>query len=132
MVELKGYRLNEFNIRNSTLPNSNLKLKNRVKYNVNYLKIKNICVGVVELNVKDSASDKFEINLKLSAEFSFDPAAQKADIHKKSFDLIFPVIRVMINTVTAAMGMPALVLPPMHLDKGIMISTEAPPDDDDV
>ncbi|MCD7723609.1 MAG: hypothetical protein LUH82_06625 [Clostridiales bacterium] len=130
MVELKGYRVSEFNIKNSTLPNSKLQLKNRVKYNVNYLKSKNICVGAVQLSVGDSVSDNFEIKLCLTAEFSFDPAAQKADIHKKSFDLIFPVIRVMVNTVTAAMGMPGLVLPPMHLDKGIMISTEAPPDEE--
>ncbi len=129
MVDLIGYHVTSFQIKNNAPPNTKLQLKNRLKYNVNYLKSKSICVGILELTIYDTESDKFEVTLHMNAQFNFDADAEKAEIHKRSFDLIFPVIRVMINTITAAMGMPGLILPVMHLDKGIIISTEPPKDD---
>ncbi len=130
-VNLMGYRVDSFELRNDAVSNTKLTLKNKVKYNVNYVKSREICVGKLELTVSDSENDRFEIKLQITAQFGYDTSAEKEEIHKKSFDLIFPVIRVMVSTITASMGMPGLVLPPMKLDKGIMISTQPPEDADD-
>ncbi len=130
-VSLMGYRVDSFEIKNNAVSNTKLTLKNKVKYNVNYVKSRELCIGKLELTVSDQETDRFEIKLQITAQFGYDPTTEKEEIHKKSFDLIFPVIRVMVSTITASMGMPGLVLPPMKLDKGIMISTQPPEDADD-
>lgn len=117
MVELKGYKVNRLEIENTVKPGTQLKLQNQVKYNVNYMDSVNKCVGILALRITDSDMNPFEIKLEMAAEFSFDAADEKPDIHTNSFDQLFPFVRMIINNITGISGMPGLMLPIMKLNK---------------
>lgn len=117
MVELKGYKVNRLEIENTVKPGTQLKLQNQVKYNVNYMDSVNKCVGILALRITDSDMNPFEIKLEMAAEFSFDAADEKPDIHTNSFDQLFPFVRMIVNNITGISGMPGLMLPIMKLNK---------------
>lgn len=117
MVELKGYKVNRLEIENTVKPGTQLKLQNQVKYNVNYMDSVNKCVGILALRITDSDMNPFEIKLEMAAEFSFDAADEKPDIHTDSFDQLFPFVRMIVNNITGISGMPGLMLPIMKLNK---------------
>lgn len=120
MVELKGYKVNRLEIENTVKPGTQLKLQNQVKYNVNYMDSVNKCVGILALRITDSDMNPFEIKLEMAAEFSFDAADEKPDIHTNSFDQLFPFVRMIVNNITGISGMPGLMLPIMKLNKNMV------------
>ncbi len=117
MVELKGYKVNRLEIENTAKPGTQLKLQNQVKYNVNYMDSVNKCVGILSFRITDADLNPFEIKLEMAAEFSFDEADEKPDIHTQSFDQLFPFVRMIVNNLTALTGMPGLMIPIMKLNK---------------
>lgn len=127
MVQLKGYKINSINFENKVKPGIQLQLNNQVKYNVNYLSDGKTCVGIVNFKVSDSNMNPFEIKVELVAEFNFDSADDRADIHVNSFDQIFPFLRQIINNITSMSGMPGLMIPIMKLKKESVEMGNNPP-----
>lgn len=117
MVELKGYKVNKLEMENTVKPGTQLKLQNQVKYNVNYMDSVHKCVGLLSFRITDADMNPFEIKLEMVAEFSFDEADEKPDIHTASFDQLFPFVRMLVNQVTGISGMPGLMIPMMKLNK---------------
>jgi len=117
MVELKGYKVNKLEMENTVKPGTQLKLQNQVKYNVNYMDSVHKCVGLLSFRITDADMNPFEIRLEMVAEFSFDEADEKPDIHTASFDQLFPFVRMLVNQITGISGMPGLMIPMMKLNK---------------
>lgn len=131
MVELKGYKVNHLEIENKVKNGVQLKLKNQLKYNVNYMDDNKTCVAVMELRVTDEDLNPFEIKLEMIAEFTYGANDDKADIHTTSFDQLFPFVRQIIHTTTANTGIPGLMIPIMRLDKKTVQVNENMPNGSD-
>ena len=117
MIELKGYKVNKLEIENKVKPGTQLKLQNKLKYNVNYLDDNKTCIGIMELRVADAYLNPFEIKIEMVAEFNYGAEDEKPDIHTGSFDQLFPFVRQIVHTVTGYTGMPCLMIPIMKLNK---------------
>ena len=117
MVELKGYKVNSISFENKVANNTQLKLQNKFKYNVNYMDADNKCLGILEFRVVDADMNPFEIKIEMIAEFTYAPDDDKADVHVESFSQMFPFLRQIINNVTSMSGMPGLMIPIMKLQK---------------
>ena len=118
MVELKWYKVSSIAFENRVANGTQLKLKNAVKYNVNYMDDDNRCVGRLDFRVSDEDMNPFEIRVELEALFTYAPEDERPDIHTESFDQIFPFLRQIIHSTTAMSGMPGLMIPLMKLDRG--------------
>lgn len=126
MVELKGYKVNKLEIENRVKPGVQLKLKNQVKYNVNYLNDNKTCIGILEFKIADEEMNPFELKIEMAAEFTFSPDDDKADIHTASFDQMFPFLRQIVHSATSFTGMPGLLIPIMHLNKNTVQIKNSP------
>lgn len=117
MVDLKWYKISSINFENDVPNGTQLKLKNQVKYNVNYMDGDMRCVSKVEFRIADENLKPFSIKIEMEAMFSYDENDEKADIHTISFDQLFPFVRQTINSLTTMSGMPGLMIPLMRLEK---------------
>lgn len=117
MIELKGYKVNKLEIENRAKNGTQLKLQNRLKYNVNYLDDNKTCIGRMELNISDANMEPFNLTLEMAAEFTYGAEDEKADIHTGSFDQLFPFVRQIVSTAASFTGMPGLLLPIMKLNR---------------
>ncbi len=117
MVELKGYKINSVSFENKVENGTELKLQNKIQYNVNYIDSENRCIGILNFRVIDSNMNPFEIKLELAAQFDYQDEDEKPDIHTGSFDQIFPFVRQIINSITAMSGIPGLMIPIVRLDR---------------
>lgn len=117
MIELKGYKINTLEFENKVPNGTQLKLKNTVKYNVNYIDAENKCLGILEFKVADENLNPFEIKIEMVAEFTYGDEDQKPDIHVNSFDQMFPFLRHTIANITSLSGMPSLLVPIMKLNR---------------
>lgn len=124
MVQLKGYKMNHLEIDNKVKNGTQLKLQNKVKYNVNYLADSNRCLGVLEFTIADIDGSPFEVKIEMIGEFTYDYGDEKPDIHTASFDQIFPFLRMAVNTLTSISGMPPLMIPIMRLNKDTVTVNE--------
>ncbi len=117
MVELKFYKVSALNFVNNVQNGTQLKLKNQVKYNVNYFGEEKRCVSKLEFRVADEEMQPFEIRVEMEAVFTYSENDEQPDIHTQSFDQLFPFLRQVIHETTAMSGMPGLMIPLMKLDR---------------
>ena len=117
MVELKWYKISGINYENKVQNGTQLKLKNAVKYNVNYFGEENRCAGRLDFTVSDEQMNPFEIRIQMEAVFTYEDSDERADIHVESFAQLFPYLRQVISSVTSMSGMPALMIPMMRLNR---------------
>ena len=117
MVELKFYKVSALNFVNNVQNGTQLKLKNQVKYNVNYFGEEKRCVSKLEFRVADEEMQPFEIRVEMEAVFTYSENDEQLDIHTQSFDQLFPFLRQVIHETTAMSGMPGLMIPLMKLDR---------------
>lgn len=117
MINLKGYKVNKMSIENTVKPGSQLKLQNKVKYNVNYMDAENKCLGILDFRILDADMSPFEVKIELVAEFTYENGDEKPVIHTTSFDQIFPFVRQIVNMLASQCGMNGLMIPMMQLNK---------------
>ncbi len=130
MVELKGYKVNRLEIENKVASGTQLKLQNQLKYNVNYMDGQNKCIGILELRITDADMNPFEMKIEMIAEFTYDAADEKPDIHVNSFDQMFPFVRQIVNTAVSFTGMPGLLIPIMRLNRNTVTVANNKPDEE--
>ncbi|MBQ3903623.1 MAG: protein-export chaperone SecB [Eubacterium sp.] len=126
MVELKFYKVSGLNFVNNVQNGTQLKLKNQVKYNVNYFGEEKRCVGKLDFTVNDEEMNPFEIRVQMEAVFTYSDGDEQPDIHTESFDQLFPFLRQVIHETTAMSGMPGLLIPLMKLDRSNVNVNKAP------
>ncbi len=117
MTELKWYKVSGIHFENNVQNGTQLKLKNAVKYNVNYFGEEKRCAGKLDFTVSDEQMQPFEIRIQMEAVFTYDEGDNRADIHVDSFAQLFPFLRQVISGVTSMSGMPALMIPFMRLNR---------------
>lgn len=128
MVELKFYKVSGLQFVNNVQNGTQLKLKNAVKYNVNYFGEEKRCVGKLDFRVSDEDMNPFEIRVEMEAVFTYGENDAQPDIHTESFDQLFPFLRQIIHGTTAMSGMPGLMIPLMKLDRE-SVNVNKPEDD---
>ena len=117
MVDLKFYKVSGLEYENNVANGTQLKLKNQVKYNVNYYEDDKRCIGKLEFRVADEDMEPFEIKIEMEAMFTYDEGDEQPYIHTESFSLLFPFLRQIIHTTTSMSGMPGLMIPLMKLNR---------------
>ncbi|MBQ7740578.1 MAG: protein-export chaperone SecB [Eubacterium sp.] len=117
MVDLKWYKISNIDFENDVPNGTQLKLKNSVKYNVNYMDAERRCVSKLEFRIGDENLQPFSIKLEMEAMFTYDEFDEKPYIHTASFDHLFPFIRQSVNSLTTMAGMPGLLIPLMKLEE---------------
>lgn len=126
MVELKGFKVNKIDFENRVKPGTQLKLQNQLNYNMNYLNDNKTCVGILNFRLRDESANPFECKIEMVAEFTYADE-EKADIHVKSFDQLFPFLRQLIHTVTAVSGMQGLMIPTIRLNRNtVSVNSNVP------
>lgn len=115
-VTLRGFTVTEFSFANKTPNGTKIKLGNRYNYNVKYAQ-NNTCLGEMSVNVYDQNDPEvFFIKLSLQGVLTFDPAAQKEQIHIDSYKVLFPYARAFITTFTANAGIPPIYIPEADIE----------------
>ena len=115
-VSLRGYTASEFSFANKLPNGTQIKLGNQYSDNVKYAQ-NNTCVGEMTIHVYDQENkDKFFIKLFLRGMFSFEPSAQKEQVHIDSYKALFPYARAIITTLTANAGIPPIFIPEADIE----------------
>lgn len=117
-MELKSYKINHLNVENEAIPGSELKLKNTLNYKTKLIEDSNTCVGILDFKLEDDNDDNdypFLIDVEMVAEFSYNDE-EKEDVQEKSFDQVFPYLRVLITQIASLVGIPGLVIPIVKLN----------------
>lgn len=115
-VTLRGFTVTEFSFANKTQNGTKIKLGNQYNYNVKYAQ-NNTCLGEMSVHVYDQNDpEKFFIKLSLRGVLTFDPAAQKEQLHIDSYKVLFPYARAFITTFSANAGIPPIYIPEADIE----------------
>ena len=115
-VSLRGYTASEFSFANKLPNGTQIKLGNQYSSHVKYAQ-NNTCVREMTIHVYDQENkDKFFIKLFLRGMFSFEPSAQKEQVHIDSYKALFPYARAIITTLTANAGIPPIFIPEADIE----------------
>ncbi len=115
-VTLHGFSATEFSFANKLPNGAKIKLGNQYNYNVKYAQ-NNSCLGEMSIHVYDQNNkDAFFIKLSLRGAFSFEPSAEKEQIHIDSYKALFPYARAFITTFTANAGIPPIFIPEADIE----------------
>ncbi len=115
-VTLRGTAATEFSFANKLPNGTKIKLGNQYNYNVKYAQ-NNTCLGEMSIHVFDQDNrDDFFVKLSLRGVFSFEPAADKEQIHIDSYKALFPYARAFITTLTANAGVPPIFIPEADIE----------------
>ena len=125
-LELKGYKIKEVNFINKVQGNQKLELSNKYSYNVGYSKV-NTCKGEFRAEVFDkNAPDQFSVTVVLEGFFVTAPEMEKEILHLKTYDALFPYVKAFISMMTAAAGIPPVVIPYVDISGQSIYRVEMP------
>ena len=110
-IILKGYRAKDLEFHGHLTPGAKIQLENKYSYNVRYGK-DHLCVAELSCETFDKeAPDKFKVAVVIEGIFTYPDELTREQIHVKSYKELFPYARVLISTITAACGVPPVIIP---------------------
>ncbi|MGI6167003.1 MAG: protein-export chaperone SecB [Eubacteriales bacterium] len=128
-TSFKGYNIVEFSFANKLSPGSQIQLENKYQFNVKYA-ANNTCMGEMTIKVADRSNpDNFFVNLLLRGVFTFTPGTAREDIHIEAHKTLFPYARAYISTVTAAAGIPPIIIPEVDIESQSIYRFDLKPKD---
>ncbi len=131
MIDLNGYKISSISFTNNVPNGTELQLQHQVKYHINYQDDEQRCIGTLDFRIEDKQMQDFEIRIQMVGVFRYSADEEKADIHTQSFDQLFPFLRQAVSTLTAASGMPGLMIPLIKLDRNSVAVNNNPSGSDD-
>lgn len=115
-IILKGYRAKDIEFHGHLAPGAKIQLENKYSYNVRYGN-ENICVAELSCQACDKdAPEKFKISVVIEGLFSFPEDLTREQIHVMTYKELFPYARVLVSSVTAAAGIPPVILPGANIE----------------
>lgn len=130
IVNLAGYQVSEFAFKNKLPSGTKISLQTKYSYNVKFADKNNHCRGEMLCEVSDKENpDNFNLRLVMSGLFTYKADSEKARVHVESFRALFPYARSYVSMVSAASGVPPLMLPEVDIESQNIYSFEKPHSD---
>lgn len=128
IVTLKAVRAQNIKFSNQIESGSvQIHFENKYSYNVKYAANGNICRGEFTAKAYDKElGDKFSCELTVVGIFEYQAGAAKDAIHRATYKELFPHVRAMMVSVTAAAGVPPILLPAVDIDAQSIYSFDMP------
>lgn len=131
-VKLNGYVVNELDLTNELKQAGKLNISTRASYNVQYSTDGSRCIGTCVIDMmEESAPNDFNFKISVRGMFEYEEGMDKKEIHKKTYDELFPFVRVIVaNTFTNA-GLPPMMVQKIKMDESnINVGGNKEPDND--
>lgn len=116
-IKLNGYVVNELDLTNELKQPGKLNISTRASYNVQYAQNDNKCIGTCVIDMmEESAPNDFNFKISVRGMFEFEEGMDKKEIHKQTYNELFPFVRVIVaNTFTNA-GLPPMMVQKIKMD----------------
>lgn len=116
-IKLNGYVVNELDLTNELKQPGKLNISTRASYNVQYAQNENKCIGTCVIDMmEESAPNDFNFKISVKGMFEFEEGMDKKEIHKQTYNELFPFVRVIVaNTFTNA-GLPPMMVQKIKMD----------------
>ena len=127
-IKLNGYIVNELDLTNELKVAGQLNISTRASYNVQYAKESNRCMGVCVIDMMDQNSpNDFNFKISVRGMFEYEEGMDKKEIHKETYNELFPFVRMLIaNTFTNA-GLPPMMVQKIKMDDSNINVNESEP-----
>lgn len=132
-IKLNGYVVNELDLTNELKQPGKLNISTRASYSVQYAKGDNKCIGTCVVDMmEESAPNDFNFKISVRGMFEYEEGMDKKDIHKETYNELFPFVRILVaNTFTNA-GLPPMMIQKIKMDdSNINVGGEPNPEKDD-
>lgn len=117
IVTLKMVRAENIRFANQVEGTAQIHFENKYSYNVKYAANGNICRGEFTVKTYDKElGDKFMCEVTVIGIFEFAEGSAKDQLHRATYKELFPHVRALVTTVTAAAGIPPIIIPPVDID----------------
>lgn len=125
-IDLKTYRIEELTFQNKLPGPAKLELSYRYSYNVGYSE-HNTCKGDFRAEISDKKlGDQFSLTITVSGVFATAAGAEKEVLHLKTYDALFPYVKALVSSITAAAGVPAIFIPYIDISQKNIYKVEMP------
>lgn len=125
--ELKLCRVESVDFVNKLKNNTKIEIKNKYSYNVGYTQ-NNTCTGEFTAEVFDKNDvNRFHITVNMKAVFITEPGVSKEVLHVKTYEAVFPYVKVFITNLTASAGIPPIYIPFIDISNQSIYRVEMPP-----
>lgn len=125
-IKMLGYQITEQSFKNALPGGSKINIAAKHSYNVRYGD-QNRCRGELVTEVYDKENpDKFNIKVVICGVFVHDGSIDKPHLHVETYKAIFPYARSFVAMMTAACGIPALMIPEIDIESQEIISFNNP------
>lgn len=116
-IKLNGYIVNELDLTNELKQPGKLNISTRASYSVQYAKDENRCIGTCVVDMmEESAPNDFNFKISVRGMFEFEDGMDKKEIHKETYNELFPFVRAIVaNTFTNA-GLPPMMIQKIKMD----------------
>lgn len=116
-IKLNGYIVNELDLTNELKQPGKLNISTRASYNVQYAQNENKCIGTCVIDMmEESAPNDFNFKISVKGMFEFSDGMDKKDVHRETYNELFPFVRVIVaNTFTNA-GLPPMMIQKIKMD----------------
>ena len=126
LVRMHGYQIREYAFKNTLASGEKINIESKYSYSVKYSNTDR-ALGELTATVCDKDDpEKFNIKVVAQGIFSYTPGAERARIHVETFTALVPTLRSFIAMVTAASGIPALMIPDIDIETREIYSFEKP------
>lgn len=110
-IQIRHIRTEELSFVNKMEHNSKLSISSQYSYNVRYAK-ENLCRGEFTAKVVSKEDpERFSIGITLIGLFAFEEGISKEDIHRATYEQLFPYVRAAVTNLTANAGIPPIYIP---------------------
>lgn len=132
-IKLNGYVVNELDLTNELKQPGKLNISTRASYSVQYAKGDNKCIGTCVVDMmEESAPNDFNFKISVRGMFEYEEGMDRKEIHKMTYDELFPFVRVIVaNTFTNA-GLPPMMVQKIKMqDENINVGNGQAPESED-
>ncbi len=124
-VKLNAYRANEITFVNRKTANKPVEMQTKFSYNVKYAQNGN-CQGEMTVEILDkNEPEVFRIKVVMTGVFKFKEAPRE-ELHKETFNALFPYVRSLVTTVSANAGIPPIIIPFIDIESQSIYKIEKP------
>lgn len=114
---LQAYKVSELVFNNRVNGKAQLKLSNKVSYNVHF-KSDNTCEGTLTVEAFDKENkDILNLKITLVGAFRIINKVEKEFLHVETFRELHPFAKALAATVTGACGVPPIILQNIDIEK---------------
>ncbi len=131
-IKFNGYIVNELDFTNELKQAGNLNIATRASYNVQYANGENRCIATCVIDMMDEKQpNDFNFKISVRGMFEYEAGMDKKEIHKQTYDELFPFVRVIVaNTFTNA-GLPPMMIQKIEMnDDNINVGDNKPQEEE--